>query len=414
MINTLLLVNLTDKMTQRRVCSECCKFGFNIFSRCGHILHRSCLLNVIGDYRRCSQCLIKLSKILVIEEFCVEIKNLGFDEFKTKRLYSAYESLRDPHDRTFNYDCEVLIELQKLDRNILKKVDHLLKLFDYACETDNLDLLNFILENDLDLEKFGSRGLYEACSHLSIKTLERLRSLGVNFRSDILYDLIPYYGVKILELAVENGADVNAVNSGDQRPIHIAAQVGSIEIIEFLVKRGADFNATDYWSCNTILHSAAEYNETTELVEYLAESGFDLMVKNKQKMTPLMIAVERRNTLVAEYLIKNMEYIDDANDNGRTALHLCAENGSPYILRALLLKGANVNAKTSTGKTPLHLVKSCYNHVGNVKAELLLNHGADVHAKDNDGKLPYYYLHNDINEELKQRFIDAGAHSTSN
>ena len=389
-------------MTQERFCAECCKFGVNIYSRCGHILHEDCLQSVIDDDRRCSQCLVKLSETLEIEVNCVKIKNSGFEKSKIKRLSSAYKSLCDPHFRTFNYDCEVLIELQKLDQNILKEVDHLIKLFNYACKTDDLDLLNFILENDISLENFGSRGLYVACSHLSIKTLGRLRSLGVNFRSNILHILIPC-GVKILELAVENGADVNAVNSSNQRPIHIAAQAGSIEIIEFLVKDGADFNATDRYG-DTILHYAAKNNKTTKLMEYLTESGFDLMVKNNRKMTPLMNAVDRRNTLVAEYLIKNMEYFDDADDDGRTALHLCAEHGSPYILRALLLKGANVNAKTSDGKTPLHLVKCFYNHFGNVKVELLLNHGADVHAKDNDGKLHYYYLRSNINEELKRRF----------
>lgn len=74
------------------------------------------------------------------------------------------------------------------------------------------------------------------------------------------------------------------------------------------------------------------------------------------------------------------------NDNSEldnfTALHYAAQNGHSEIVDLLLMLGANVNATTSYGNTPLH--QACIgDHVECVK--LLLNAGArrDVINRDN-------------------------------
>ena len=77
-----------------------------------------------------------------------------------------------------------------------------------------------------------------------------------------------------------------------------------------------------------------------------------------------------------------------------TALFLAARGGHEAVVRLLLEKGADVNAKAYLGRTALHVVaegEDVYRtHVvaeGEAEAvmQLLLEKGADVNAKDEDG-----------------------------
>src|SRR5436190_7951472 len=79
-------------------------------------------------------------------------------------------------------------------------------------------------------------------------------------------------------------------------------------------------------------------------------------------------------------------YIDGPGDV--TPLHDAAVD-SPRVVKLLLEHGANVPARTTNGKTPLHYA------VMRVNAEsvrLLLAAGADPNAKDNDGRTPLYWV----------------------
>ncbi len=72
-------------------------------------------------------------------------------------------------------------------------------------------------------------------------------------------------------------------------------------------------------------------------------------------------------------------------EKGDTALHCAAFWGRDDIAKFLLAGGADVNAKSATGRTPLHNAAL----MGNVRiARLLLENGAKIDSKDNDGKTP--------------------------
>ena len=59
--------------------------------------------------------------------------------------------------------------------------------------------------------------------------------------------------------------------------------------------------------------------------------------------------------------------------NGYSALHWAAEKGQKKIVRLLIEKGANLNAKTKNNLTPLNLAD---NNFENEISELLLKNGA--------------------------------------
>ena len=52
----------------------------------------------------------------------------------------------------------------------------------------------------------------------------------------------------------------------------------------------------------------------------------------------------------AECLIENGAIVDQARDDGSTALHDACALGNPDIVTLLIRNGANVNKKDSTGK----------------------------------------------------------------
>ena len=71
-----------------------------------------------------------------------------------------------------------------------------------------------------------------------------------------------------------------------------------------------------------------------------------------------------------------------------TPLHHAVFNRQHAIVRELIARKADVNAKNHTGLTPLH---NCVD-IGNIQsAVLLLDHGADINAQNTAGQTPLAY-----------------------
>lgn len=338
-----------------------------------------------------------------------KIRKSDLEEHEINELCSALESFSKYNYKDIICDRKILSKIQAFGWNINNWHRYGPRLFDRACEMDDLERVNLLIEHGLNLEIHGKHGLTCACKNSSYKTFERLRSLNVKLDPNLLITTIEMISMKMLEISVENGADVNAINeSNGKRPIHIAAFNGFFEKIQFLIKHGADFDAVDNYG-DTFIHYAAICDENPSFIKKLYEAGFNFRAKNKNNRTPLMTAVKAGNEAVAKYLIKTLGDINDTDIYGFTALHFAACLPNPALLKFLLRKGANVNARSFDGATPLHFVNSVKWYYSDIKVRLLLDHGADIHAKDKFGWAPYYYLHGRLNEKLKKRFIKAGS-----
>lgn len=154
------------------------------------------------------------------------------------------------------------------------------------------------------------------------------------------------------------------------------------------------------------IHSAVLKDDTL-MVKEAIKNGADINARDKYGASPLMTAARWGNIPMVQFLLRNGATPDQPrSEAGRTALHVaCAYYGGMQICKALIASGADVNAVTQKGETPLMLAAT------NGKAdvvELLLQQGADKQKKDNSGKTALDYARNaEVSDWTKNTNKDA-------
>ncbi|CAM9878530.1 unnamed protein product [Ectocarpus fasciculatus] len=93
---------------------------------------------------------------------------------------------------------------------------------------------------------------------------------------------------------------------------------------------------------------------------------------------------------------------------GVSPLHLAAEAGHHGVVGSLLLKGADVNARSDLQETPLHLAASKGHTL--CMSELLLG-GADKDVVDYEGETPLFRVAGNNHLEAVEKLLAAGANS---
>ncbi len=203
--------------------------------------------------------------------------------------------------------------------------------------------------------------------------------------------------VEEVKLLLDAGLDVNAAESEKgQNALMWAAAEGHPDVVELLIQRGADVNAATKGGF-TALAFATMKNDSAS-VRLLIKAGADpsnaLPDKDKTKM--LLLAAAYDSTQAALALLDGGANPNVADRRGRTPLHIAAQAGSLELVRKLVSKGADLNARTAkidspdTGffralsgeQTPL-LLAAKFNQVGAMR--LLIEAGADTKLKAQDG-----------------------------
>lgn len=161
----------------------------------------------------------------------------------------------------------------------------------------------------------------------------------------------------MIRMILEGGAPVLVYHSpfeDAEVPFSIAKPEDLEEVVEHLLNKRAKsvIREKEMWGF-TALHLAVR-DEKEGVVRLLLRRGASATVKDMSGMTPLHLAVSTSESMV-RVLLENGVPVDICAQGGFTALHQAARSGEEGVVRLLVDWGADIEARTITGSSPLHL-----------------------------------------------------------
>jgi ankyrin repeat protein len=181
-------------------------------------------------------------------------------------------------------------------------------------------------------------------------------------------------GARVL---IDHGANLNVKGTYPESidtPLHFAAINDYLEFAELLLANGADVNVWDECSRTPLFYAAGNANKP--FVELLILYGARTDIRSKGGNTPggaqkrdigasvLHYAVLAQmkpggfhDPSVIDILIKHGADVNATTQLGETPLHLGARGGHVQTVEKLLAYGANPNLRDSRGRTPLEIAR---------------------------------------------------------
>lgn len=177
---------------------------------------------------------------------------------------------------------------------------------------------------------------------------------------------------EMIDLLVEYGFQIDAVDENDDTPLLLAIKEGDYELVQAFLNH--DSNPNHYNNKgNNALMLAIEKNDIP-VMELLLDNGADINSTNDHGYTALMYAAYHCNSDATNLLIKNRAGLDEVNEYLDSALHIAVFKQCAKVARLLLKAGARVSSMNEYGYTPESLARYLHNdHLANEIRDLRLS-----------------------------------------
>jgi len=296
-----------------------------------------------------------------------------------------------------------------------------------------VSVVELLLANGAEVNPKNSSGtpMHYAAASGQKALVELLIAKGANINAKAIEGITPLHMAakrdrpEVAELLIARGADVNARTKSNETPLTFVVHHGNKDFVDLLIARHADIDAKDKdgrtplcWALlfatlvspvpsvvqpmfsrqlsqlspaeqaqfrNELKRAKGQWREVAELLlSHGAEASAD-----SRGESPLYLATLLGDKKLAETLIDrgvDINYAGAGVGPWETALHSAIAEKHRDIAELLINKGANVNARNRSARTPLHFLAG---YMDDRKlAELMIKHGADVNAKDKNSQTP--------------------------
>jgi len=250
--------------------------------------------------------------------------------------------------------------------------------------------------------------------------INRLIHMAVPFRREYSYKQ-KGESLNAAELLLDAGADIDGTDDEGNTLLMKACLTQNVELVEYLLRKGASTQLKDRdgltafglvmsWAINGI----QGYGEVRAILAESTEDGQLWLQSSEGRAWKLSHADNPATPLSVSWadwgvvynaittnddgkLRRIMRWVEAGGNlewrtpNGWTLLHLAAMAGNEPMTRFFLDHGANIEARSERGETPLFMAcgpRGWVTRLNPCVVALLLDRGADVYAKDSNGVSP--------------------------
>lgn len=161
--------------------------------------------------------------------------------------------------------------------------------------------------------------------------------------------------VRLLQLVVKLGADINGHSSGSC-PLIEAIKSHQPSTVAYLLSERADMNVHDDTYATPLIWAIREGQ--IDMAKRLMAAGADLNAGDKAGWTPLRHALQTGKYDTVDMLIRAGADVNLSDNIGETPLMRAAQMGNMDILHLLLRSGANPSDRDKTGHSAIEYAEN--------------------------------------------------------
>ena len=154
-----------------------------------------------------------------------------------------------------------------------------------ACKKGNVEIVEYLVS--VCNANVEVKGLYEVQDDHTVHTVTPLWCAAVAGK------------LKVVEVLVKYGADVNAVSDTGSTPVRSACLMTHLDIVKLLVENGADIQKPNQDGSTCLINSV----QSVELCEYLLRHGAHANIQDVQNKTALHYAIQEHQFETTKLLL---------------------------------------------------------------------------------------------------------------
>lgn len=212
---------------------------------------------------------------------------------------------------------------------------------------------------------------------------------------------------RCMKLLFAQHVDLHIVDYEGAPSLHAAVGTATDEsTVPLLVKHKVNLNFQNPQTGNTALHLAVECRRP-RIILFLLERGAAIDIANDQGLTPLQLAANMDNCEAISLLLQHCAQIEARSLAGPTALQYAAWKGHWIAFDLLLIGGADINVWNKQGETLLH--EQARHSLNTSIVTKLLDQGANIEARTSQGYTPLQCAAISGNRTMFHLLLDRGA-----